>query len=229
VSAVSPNRRPARLTGGLAVGLSLAAVGLFATGLVVLALGVEAAGLGVLAVGFWVGRTRSRPAGVAVGLIGLALVVAALALAWAGSGDLLTGLQVTPGLLGALVVGLGVVPVRGVGSRWLVKIGTGLVLVAVFAAGVVGEPGLTTLLLGVAATVLAWDAGEHAIGIGAQLGRRASTWRIELSHVAASALVGGIAVAAGHVVSDLGSPTLDLGSFVVLLMGLLALTAALYD
>jgi hypothetical protein len=35
-------------------------------------------------------------------------------------------------------------------------------------------------------------------------------------------------VAAGHVVGDLGSPALDLGPFVVLLTGLLVLTAALY-
>jgi len=64
----------------------------------------------------------------------------------------------------------------------------GLVLAAA-AAGVQGaRPGFVFAL--VAAGMVAWDVGEHGVGLAAELGRRAPTARVELVHVAASVGVG---------------------------------------
>jgi len=228
VSVVTPNRRPVRLSGGLSVLLGLFAVFHLATGPATTALVAEGVGLSVLAVGLWTARSWSRLAGTVVGVVAGLILLVAPALVWVESGDLLTQVQVAPGVVGVTLVALGVIPLRGSGSRWLVKLGTALVLLTVLLAGVVARPGLSTLLVGAVATVLAWDAGEHAIGLGAQLGRRATTWPAEVAHVGASAVVGVLVLLSGRVVGGLGSPDLGLGPFVVLLTGLLALTAALY-
>ncbi|MHB9286822.1 hypothetical protein ACKVMT_07250 [Halobacteriales archaeon Cl-PHB] len=229
MSVATPNRRPVRLSAGLSVLFGLLAVFHLASGPAGLALAVEVAGLALLTTGLWVARRWSRLVGATLGAVAAIPLLVAPALVYVRTGAPLTLLQVAPGLLGVTLVALGVLPLRGSGSRWLVKLGTALVLLSVLLAGLVGRPGLTALLVGVVVTVLAWDAGEHAIGLGDQLGRRATTWPAELSHLGASVGVGICVVVGGQAVADLGSPGLGLGPFVVLLTGLLALSAALYD
>ena len=229
MSAADADLRPARLSGALATLFALAAVAALASDAVTPALGVEVAGLCVLAAGLWLVRADWRVLGTLVGLGGLGTVAGSMGMVWVVTGDPLSTVQVVPGMLGVLVLALGVIPARGGGSRRLVKAGTGVVLLGGFVAAIVQRPRLTTLLLGGAATVLAWDAGENAIGVGAQLGRRASTRWIEVAHLAGTALVALLAVAAARTVRGIGTVGLPLTALALLLVAVLLLALALHD
>ncbi|WP_415379364.1 hypothetical protein [Halosimplex sp. TS25] len=225
---VSANLRPTRLSGSLAVAVLFGALVSLGGGSTT-AFAVEALGLALLAVGVTVRRDRSRAAGDALVVVALAVVLGALAFVWIDTRDLLVTAQAVPGMVGVLVLALGVIPARGRGSRRLVKVGSGLVLLSVFVTAVVVKPPLQTLLVGTVAIVLAWDLGENAIGLGAQLGRRAETYRVELAHGLGSAAVGAAAVVAGKTVAGVGTPGFPLGVFAVLLIGLVLLAGALHE
>lgn len=225
---VSANLRPARLSGSLSVAVALGALVSLGGGPTT-AFAVEALGLALLAVGVTVRRDRSRAAGDALVAVALAVVVGALAFVWIDTRDLLVTAQAAPGMLGVAVLALGVIPARGRGSRRLVKVGSGLLLLSVFATAVVVKPPLQTLLVGTVATVLAWDLGENAVGLGAQLGRRAETYQVELAHGIGSAAVGAAAVVAGKAVAGVGTPGFPLGVFALLLIGLVLLAGALHE
>jgi hypothetical protein len=86
--------------------------------------------------------------------------------------------------------------------------------------------GPEALVLGLLGTVVAWDVGEHAVGLGEQLGREATTTRSELVHAAASLAVGAAGATLGYgvfLVAAGGQPTTAL---VFLLIGVVALAAA---
>ncbi|WP_135855425.1 DUF7519 family protein [Halorussus salinus] len=225
---IAVRRRPTRVSATVA---ALAAAGgvLLVGGPGRPAVGVLLVGLAVMAVGDEL-RTRGRrapslvalAAGGAVGLAGLAAGVAM-------AGDLPDVLRVLPGLLGLLALGAGVVPVRGRGSRRLVKIGAGLVLVSVLVAGVFRAAPPGTLVAGAVAAVVAWDLGEHAINVGEQLGRAASTWRTEGTHAAGAGVVGVAALVAANVVDDVGSYDLSLPALALLVVAVVLLSVALHE
>ena len=85
---------------------------------------------------------------------------------------------------GLLVLAVGLV----MGTRRLLTLGGAGLLVGVLVAGL-GAASAATLLLGVAATVLAWDVGGFAVDLGAELGREADTHRVEVVHATGSAAV----------------------------------------
>lgn len=228
MSAVRPNRRPAPLSAACAVVGSLFAVTLLAPSAVTPTVGAELTALALFAAGATVARRGRRVTGWLLALVGLLGAVAASALLWTATGDLLTVAQFLPGLVGAAVVAVGVVPLYGRGSRRLVKLGTALVFASVLLAGVVQRPPLVPLLGGGVLSVVAWDAGENAIGLGSQVGRRARTYGVEAVHLLWTALVGGFAVALGQVTVSLGSPGLPVGAFAVLVIGLVLLAGALH-
>jgi hypothetical protein len=93
--------------------------------------------------------------------------------------------------LGGLAVGL------RRGETRLVTLGASALFAGVVLAGVFGAPP-EPVLLAAAATVVAWDVGEHAVGLGAQVGRDAGTGRAELVHASGSALVASAAAAAAY-------------------------------
>jgi len=113
-----------------------------------------------------------------------------------------------------------------IGSRRLVTIGCATLLLGVLAAGVEGLPPLPTLVI-VTATVVAWDAGHQAAGVGEQLGRETRSVRAELPHVGATATVG-LTVALGSYAAFLVAPSgLPVAGIVFALLGAIALLAAL--
>ena len=95
------------------------------------------------------------------------------------------------GLVGLATLALGLRR----GDTRVLTLGAAVVFGGVLLAGIFGAPPEPTLLAA-AATVVAWDAGEHAIGLGAQVGRHAETGRAEMVHAAGSALVASTAAAA---------------------------------
>lgn len=184
--------------------------------------------LGVLVGGLALFRRDRRPLGVAVALLGFGAWVVALGFAATAAADLGQMLVSLPGMAGLLALVLGLAPLRGSGSRGLLKLGTAGVTVSVLAAGLFMSVPLRTLLVCGAATIVAWDAGEHAINVGEQLGRHAETRRLEAAHGAGSLLVGGVAVGAGTVISGVGSSGLPLPALALLLASVLLLTGALH-
>lgn len=84
-------------------------------------------------------------------------------------------------------------------------------------------------LVGTAATVVALDVGENAIGLGEQLGHEINTARTELYHAGASALVGLLGIVLGYGIYTVawgGQPILAL---VVLVFALLFLITGLRE
>lgn len=227
-------QRPATMTARPSIAASLLAIGA-GTSVAVL-LGVEPvpvllvaiAGIGLVAGGLALRRRDYAIAGSAVAILGAAACVAAVGLAATSAGDTSELLWTVPGVTGVVLLGLAVAPVRGSGSRWLVKTGAGAVFLSVVLAGLFRVAPLGTLLLAMVATVVSWDAGEHAIDVGRQLGRNASTWRLDVSHVGATAAVGVVGVLAGHAIAGMQAGELSLAAFALLGLALLALTLALH-
>jgi hypothetical protein len=110
----------------------------------------------------------------------------------------------------------------GVARKGPVTVGSALLFCGVLAAGTVGAATRPLLVAG-AATVVCWDVGRYAVDLGAQLGRAASTVRVELLHVAVSALVASATVGAAYAASR----TVAGGQPVVALVALLLAGALL--
>jgi hypothetical protein len=119
-----------------------------------------------------------RPPRLGIALTGGAALLAVGAEALAGPAALV-GLA---GLVSALV---------GVGwrRRGVLAVGAGLLFGGTLTAGLAGA-GIGPVLLATLGSILTWDVGEHALGIGEQLGAAAETRRLVLVHAATSLLVG---------------------------------------
>lgn len=188
----------------------------------------EGAGVAAIAAGASL-RGRNRPLlGTATLTTGVACLVAGVILGVAGASQLSGRLRLALGLLGVALVGAGVAPLRGAGSRRLCKAGASVAFVGVLAASVLNQIDAGPALTATAGAVLAWDLGEHAIGVGEQLGRDADTLPVELTHAAGSLLAGGAAVVAGRTVAGVGPSGLSLPALVLLLAAVVALSLALH-
>ena len=214
--------RPAQTSSGLAVALGAGLVlALAEQRLAILAwVGLLVGGIGA---GAYAARHDERPVGGVGALVGLGAITGFLTTTAALSEIVL----LLPGLVGLGVLGAGLAPVRGGRARLLVKAGAAGLFGTVVLAGLFrsGEPSVV-LLAGVGA-VVAWDAGEHAIGVGEQLGPAASTWRCELPHVVATALVGVGGTVAILASREVGAASLSLPAFVMVFVALLLFTVAL--
>lgn len=157
------------------------------------------------------------PGWTGLGLSAVAAVVAAGALALAG----------VPSALGIGAIGL-VLVVAGAaaGVRRVMEWGAVVAFGGVVLAGVGGATA-APLLVALLALVVAWDAGEQAVGVGEQLGRAAPTRRAELVHVAVTAIVGAGGAAVGYGVYRLAGGGRPASALVVLLLGGVLITWAL--
>lgn len=113
--------------------------------------------------------------------LGVLATIAAAVVTTIASGVTLTVLPF--GLVGLVVTTLGVRR----GSRRVHTVGSAFLFGAVLLAGVVGAPA-GRLLIATAGAIVAWDAGDHAIGLARQVGRGSSR-RAILVHVAITAAV----------------------------------------
>ncbi|WP_152436303.1 DUF7519 family protein [Halosimplex carlsbadense] len=126
------------------------------------------------------------------------------------------------GLLGAVLVAAGALR----GRRRRVTAGAVALVAGVAAAGLAGAPTLP-LVGATLCSLLAWDAGRYGITVGEQLGRGASTTRLELAHVAATAAVGTAAALLGTASFLAVDATTDGVAVVVLLVGVALVLSAL--
>ncbi|KTG10662.1 hypothetical protein AUR64_08030 [Haloprofundus marisrubri] len=126
--------------------------------------------------------------------------------------------------IGVVVLGIGLVA----GGRRAVTAGGVALFAAVVFGGLAGS-GPELLLVGLLAAVFAWDVGENAIGIGEQLGRETDTARAELVHAASTLVVGVVATVLGYGAYRAAGGGQPVTALVFLLLGVVALVAALRD
>lgn len=139
-----------------------------------------------------------RPGRTSVAITTVAALVAVLASA-------ATLPAAAAGLAGVVLLPIGVQR----GSRLLHRLGAAGLFAGVLLAGAAGSPPVT-MLVAAGAAVVAWDAGEHGIGLGQQLGSAATTTRAQVTHTVATVAVGAAVAVVGYVVYDIarsGQPT----------------------
>lgn len=143
----------------------------------------------------------------------------------------LAAVAALPLLLGGAVAGLGLLGAVGLvggtrsGRRPLVTGGAAALALAALLAGLVGvDP--VAVLVSVAATLVAWDVGEHAVGLAEQVGQ-ATTRRSELAHAGASGLLAATVGTLGALVYFLGDTVRPTLVVVLLVLGAVLVVAAL--
>ena len=111
-------------------------------------------------------------------------------------------------------------------SKRGVAAGAGALFAGILAAGVTGAPP-GALVVGGVATLLARDAGEHALDLRTRLGPGAPTSEAERAHVAATAVLAAGAGAGAYLIYRVTAGRLPPTAAVALLAGALLLAAAL--
>lgn len=148
-----------------------------------------------------------------------AVLAATVALAVLAGTDAVGALVAVPGVA---LVGAGAVR----GNRGVLTGGAGLVVLGVLYAGAAGGGALPSLVAA-AAAVVAWDVGEHGVGLGEQVGAAAHTDHAVDAHAVASVAVGGLAAGTGYLVFRVAAGGRPLAALVLLLVAALVLTVAL--
>lgn len=158
-------------------------------------------------------RSPTRLASAIAILLAVATSLAAGRYAWSA---------LAVGALGTAFVLVGV----GHGSRRAVGGGAAGLFAAAVVAGAHGA-GAGTVLAGSLGAVLAWDAGGTAIDLGEQLGRAASTVRVEALHLAASAAVGGLTAGVAVAVYEVAAGGYTVTTLLLLVVATVLLLAAI--
>lgn len=229
MSAVPVTKKPARTSSVLAVAFATIALVLSSDSAATrVPIAVEIVGLVVAGAGSAASARGHRTAGRPVVVVGAALALASIPVAVLtieGEGLVVA---LVPGLVGVFALTMGLLPVRGNGSRLLVRSGAALVFLSVLAAAVFRLTPMGGLLAAAVSTILAWDVGDNAIGLGEQLGTSATTRRPEVVHLVGSGVVGVVGVGAAVAVGGVSVPGASLEAFVLLLVAVLLLTLSLH-
>lgn len=126
------------------------------------------------------------------------------------------------GFLGALIT----VGALRRGSRRLLDVGVGALVAGCLLAGALGA-GPEPLLVAVAATLVAYDAGETGISIGEQLGQRARSRRLVVARLAASVGFTAVPTAIAYGVFRLSTGAPSTAAVTLLVVGAFLVAAAL--
>lgn len=124
------------------------------------------------------------------------------------------------GIAGVVVVVLSVVTAHSI--RWL-SAGVSMLLVGTLLAGALGGLSTEVALFGVGATVVAWDAGQHGIVLGRQVGREAPTRRNLAVHVAATVFVVTLVACVGYAVAAVAGSGRPAPAVAVVALGIVLL------
>lgn len=112
-------------------------------------------------------------------------------------------------------------------SRGWLTLGTGMILVGILLTGAYGAVPPELLLVAIGATIISWDAGQHGLVIGEQVGRQSPSHRNLGVHVAATTLVIGMVSALGYLVYLIGGSGRPASAVSVAVVGVV-LTAWLF-
>lgn len=118
------------------------------------------------------------------------------------------------GLAGAALLLLGTRDGRHV----FVTVGGGALAVGVVLGAATGIDPVYALVGGVG-TVVAYDAGEHAVGLGVDVGKHARVRQAMLVHVGSTASVSLLVATAAYIVYQFGPSSLPLTALLTLLFG----------
>lgn len=89
--------------------------------------------------------------------------------------------------------------------------------------------GPTAPLVGLAAAVVAWDVGDHAIGLGEQVGRAARSHHAVLAHAAMSGIVATLVLAIGAGIYRVAPGNRPFSALFFLLVAVILLPIALRE
>ena len=209
-----PRREPAALSllaGTIAVGAIANAPNQLA------ALVVEVLGLAACLAGLGWYRRGAPLLGIGVAAFGGLVALVALVAGLAGVGSPPQVFESLFGMLGLGALALGLGPIRVGSERALVTLGTAGTLLGVLLSSILHGAGTLALLVAAVACVVAWDAGEQAVGLGEQVGTDAAALRASVVHPAATAGVGAVGVVAAVLVDGLGVSGLSLPALLALL------------
>lgn len=141
---------------------------------------------------------------------------------------LVAAVAATPNVGAALLGGLGLL-VLGAGlhrmSLPVASLGALALLAASLLVGLSSVPVLVPLV-GVAASVLTWDAAGTAVDVGRHLGRDVETAPLELAHVGATAAVVTVATGFGYALFRIGTGARPDAALFALLAAALLLVVA---
>lgn len=149
------------------------------------------------------------------------VAVAAALVAAAAAGPFSTTAMALAGV-GALVLAVGVAR----DSRRLVTAGGVGLLGGALTAGAANAPVLP-VLVGVAATVTAWDLGGRGVDLRAQLGDATDTGRLEAVHVATSVGIAGVVAGTGWALYQVGTGGQPVAALALLLVAAALVASAL--
>lgn len=221
-------RRPLALSGVGAVLAALVAVLVVANGPAQrIAVAIAVGGMTVLAVGLELRDRGYGLTGTGLALVGVVGLPAGLGWGFATVRGLSPRIELLPALVGLYVLVLGLGSAVAGWERWFTNAGTGSVLVAVFFSGFVHDASTQALLVGTAATVVAWDLSEQAINMGEHVGRQARTWPVELAHVTGAVVVAAAGVGGAIAIGGANITGLPLVGLAGMLVAGVALATAL--
>lgn len=217
------DRKPAVVSGSVAVTAALTAAALVANtptgrGLV----GVAAAGLFAVLLGSGF-RTVGRYRRALVVAPGSVLLVVAPALGLVAPLAPPERALLLASLLGPVLVGFAVVPLRVAWSRQFAALGVGSLVVTALARRLVSGVPELRLFAALSLALLAWDASVASIAFGEQLGRGVRTAAVELRRLAATLVVAVAGVVAALSLAVLPTVRLSLPALGTLLLGVLVL------
>jgi|GEM_PF-567712 len=224
----SPDTGPAFPGSAVAVVAALGAMVLLATdplGFAVVA--VDGAGAGTLLLGGYLRFRGRRLVGLLALTTGLATVLVAVGLATVYPAGWVTRVSLVLGTAGPGVLAVALVPVRRSWAGRLVGLATALLVGAVAVRGYLPGIDRVSLLVALVGVVVAWDAADHAVGLGADVGRSAVTVGVSATHLAGSLSAGVVAVVAAVGLYAIGPSSVPLVSVVALFAAVVALLAAL--
>jgi len=170
------------------------------------------------------GRGQAQLQWLAAGVVILASLGWGLALS-----DPVRQVELLPGLVGTVFVGLGVRPVSERFARRFVSAGLAALVVGVALVGIFEQAGPLRLLAGTALAVAAWDIAEHGISLGEQLRTDADTRSVELLHSGATLGYGAVLIYVATVLFENGATGLPLAALVLLLVAAVTLMGLLYS
>lgn len=128
-------------------------------------------------------------------------------------------------LAGLLGLGLFAAGIFMNASRSMVSLGTLGIFLCVLVAGSAGAP-TELLLVGILGTVIAWDLGHYSIVLGRQLGRRASTRRVQVVHAATTLGVGVIVAGLAYATFTFAAANQPFPAVILLLLAVILLAWA---
>lgn len=143
------------------------------------------------------------------------MTVGAALLAVLTSGPL-SGVALVIGVFGLLGIVAGLFAVQ---SRGLVTAGAGVIFLGIVAAGLFTTAPPALLVVSTLLTVVAFDLGQNAFSVGAQLSEEAETTRGELVHAAATLGAGTVVVTLGYGVFLLAASGLTVAALGFVLLG----------